>query len=1533
MALGPLVTYVPPGVYTRTLTEANAANLVAGLRIPVLIGVGQEQLLQSNLESIRGSSSNLDTQILSENAAARFVLSETNPNNPTLGVANGLVTKLRVRNFPIVDGNGYGRVTNDVRAVSVSVNGLQVAVGAVQGSSGYVTLQVPAQSGDDVRVTYFFRRTDTAFTDTVSDQVTQAQAELTSPAVAPFVIATGASTLSLIIDGVERAIVLTAGTYTASALKVEIDSNLVPGLATAVFTDNRGLDHLTLIAASEIEIGGGSANGAFGLTQGKKTTRTRSFRVFQRPIVDGTDGGITTNDTTKVTVLVNGAQKVPTAVDGTNGVVTLALPPPPGATVAIQYFANTWQDTFDYLPNTLVTDVVRCGFATGRSDFIQGQDFVVENPSADVSVIHWGTSVSVANTSHTTGTTVLNSTQLLPTLVDDKLYMAATARYVNTGVVPAAVATSEFVLPQIPTTGNGRDTPLGQTLFAAVANNRISLPSNRPDLVQAWAGRDVHDALSRSQLTVLEVDSVTLRFKVREIVPPDQTVFATFNYSRISDDVCTITNKVAGPLGSGEYEVRSSTQGSNLFQVRFGTKSSLPEIVQWPRGAEQVPDAFHAGAGTPVNETVTVTFGSTTTTNARFTNDGQAPYDLYAGASDRFRVTINGTAFAANLNAAAPAYLVSKRVALTGGNVIIPASPNNVLSLNFGDAVSASKGSITAVAGSLLIDGETFTLDDGVNDPVVFEFDDDSNVASGNIAVEFTGGDSAATVASAIQAAINGVVGDLLITAGAPTGALVPLTNDSTGEGGNEAVTDTVANAGFIVRGMTGGNGEVSIELTPGSRSPAQIVTEIDAVFDTVFGATTLASTVSIGAGHAVFIIKSATTPASLPGGFDHSAYVEVRPGTVETVLGFTTFQRADGTPTATNKPATLVGTLAETFNITASVNDQLNVQVDGVDYVIPLTAGVGRTASQIVTDINGVVTGLASVGTLANLNHVRLTSSATSSNSRLLIKAGSANATLGFTTGDEASQTRVTAQEIVDVLLNTSSPAAFTSEGFAWVQEVDGREFITVESIDTGIASTVLFADGTTSAFNSTTGLGITPGDGDNGEAAKDNFVVTSTNPQGSAGTGYPGQTYTDARTGLRFTVLQSSVGTYTDTGAFTLDVSQTWKVNPSVPYLSVPGLELIVTDTVGVGLNDTANVQTFNPGGLEPAIGDSYFISYHYMKQDFSTRLFAQFKTIEANFGALSGENRVTLAAYLMILNGAVLVGIKQILKAPNSNQATDAAFISALKDLEKPLPGNVKPDVIVPLATSSAVYSQTLQHVEVMSTIRNQSERMAYIGFAAGSGPTTAQTIARSLESSRIIAIYPDSAVVTLTDELGNNADTLVDGTFLAAAVAGSAVSPAFDVATPFTRRRIQGFTRLPRILDAVEANLTATSGVTLLEDLDPVVRIRQGLTTDMSTILTRLPTVTQIADFVQQSARGTLDVFIGTKFLASRTNDVEVSLTAMFNSLVQAEIVGAFTGISAVVDPDDPTILRVVAYYQPIFPLLYIVVSFNLRSSLV
>ena len=118
--------------------------------------------------------------------------------------------------------------------------------------------------------------------------------------------------------------------------------------------------------------------------------------------------------------------------------------------------------------------------------------------------------------------------------------------------------------------------------------------------------------------------------------------------------------------------------------------------------------------------------------------------------------------------------------------------------------VTAATGSIVTVDGSLLVDTETFTLDDGVNPAVVFEFDDNATVTPGNVAVTFTGADPLATVRGAIVTAIN-TAPSLDITA-APGGAgEVLLTNDTPGSAGNVTITETVLNAGFVVSGMSGG--------------------------------------------------------------------------------------------------------------------------------------------------------------------------------------------------------------------------------------------------------------------------------------------------------------------------------------------------------------------------------------------------------------------------------------------------------------------------------------------------------------------------------------------------------------------------------------------------------------------------------------------------------------------------------------------------------------------------------------------------------
>lgn len=1416
MALGPFITYVPPGVYTRTLTEANVANVVAGLRIPIVIGVGQEELEQDNIELVRGSSADVDQMITAEDVTLSWIVDATNPQNLQLGAQDGTRTQFRVKNYPIVDGQGFGRTTNNPRTVTVTVNGIPVAVAMVAGATGVVTLQVPTVSTDTVRCTYYFHRGDTAFTDTLSDQVTSDLAMLTSPGFEPFDVTTGVNdAFSVTVNGTTYSVTLPQGSLTATAVKAAIDAQLIPNLGTSVFTDNDGLNHVLLSNPVSIVIGSGSANGPLGWTAGTATNRNATFRVYNRPIVDGSGGGITTTDTSKVVAKVNGVQVVPSSLDGTNGLVTLPSAPPPGATVTVQYWANTWQDTFDYLPNQLVTTVIRCGISPDRADYIQGQDFVVSNPSPDVSIIHWGTSYVIAAGSTSVGGTPFDQTQITGLLVDDKMWLTPCAPVTDTSVIPARVSTTEFYLPEVPTTGNGRDTTLGTSLYTSVTNGRQDLVTNRPDLVIARVGRTLLDALGRSAAKVIAVDGVNRKITLKDPLPPDWNVYATFFYNRITDDTYIFTNTVAGPVGAGQYTVFSGIQNTGLMQVRFGTKSALPEIVQWPRGVEQIPDAFHTGGGSAVSETVTVTFGSTTASNAVWTNRIAEPYSFFSPSSAVWTQKFNGVTATVNLNAAAPARVVS--------------------------------GHVTPIQSG--IDAGKITITSGAN---------------------------------VVNMLVDGVVYTATITAG--------------------------------------------------NRTAAQILTNLNAALG-AFG-TAAVHQVGPATGDYIFTITSATTPGALPGGFDAVSSVRINQGTGETALGFATFQAAVGTSQAINKPATLLGTLAGPFNITAGLNDVLKVRVDGVDYQVTLPAGAAVTAAAVVAAINlvpGLAPATASVGTLLNLNKVRLTSQINDTASALVILDGSANATLGFTQNQAASQTLVTAQEVVDVLM---ADAGFTAQGICYVDAINGSNYITFESLTVGAAtSSVAFSNATNSAFNSTTGIGITPGtDGDNGEDAQDNYVVSSSNPAGSAGTGIPGQTYTDAVTGLRFTILPATTGSYSASGSFTMSVSPTFVVDPSRPFYAIPGMETTVANTVGVFPQDTGSLQTFNPSGVEPTVGDFYYISYQFLKQDFSAQLFRQLKTIEAAYGPVSATNRVSLAAYLQILNGALIVGIKQVLKVPNTNQASDQSFITAIQELATPLPGNIKPDILVPLASSSAIFAYLTQHCETQSLIQNQAERMGFIGFSSGTTPSTAQSVAQALVSNRMVAFYPDSAVITLTDELGNAFEALVDGSFFAAAVSGAVVSPTVDVATPYTRRRIQGFTRIPRIMDPIEANQTAVKGITLLEDLSQLVRIRQGLTTNMASVLTRLPTVTQIADFVQQQSRTALDSFVGTKFLTGRTNEVNVTMTGLFKQLIQAEIIGAFTGITSAIDPNDPTVMNFEAYYQPIFPLLYLVLTFNLRARI-
>ena len=117
-------------------------------------------------------------------------------------------------------------------------------------------------------------------------------------------------------------------------------------------------------------------------------------------------------------------------------------------------------------------------------------------------------------------------------------------------------------------------------------------------------------------------------------------------------------------------------------------------------------------------------------------------------------------------------------------------------------------GSITTVASASLLNGETFTVSDGVHSPVTFEFNNTVPVDSTHVQILLTTS-SINQMAVRIAAAINSVGAGLMIDAVVNTSNLrqILLTNGNAGAAGNVASRETVANAGFVLVGMSGGLG------------------------------------------------------------------------------------------------------------------------------------------------------------------------------------------------------------------------------------------------------------------------------------------------------------------------------------------------------------------------------------------------------------------------------------------------------------------------------------------------------------------------------------------------------------------------------------------------------------------------------------------------------------------------------------------------------------------------------------------------------
>jgi hypothetical protein len=1617
--------YAPPGVYTQTNLQPPNQGAGAAARLPLIIGPGSEILTQTALEIVRGSSASVDQRVVQEDEAGRAVVSISPAGQITLGAFDGTLDRVQVRNYPIVSGNGSGTTATDTASVAVTVNSIPVVVLNIDGARGILRLSVKPAATDDVRVTYYFNRTDTLITDTLSDQVTPDAGVLYGAVGQNYDVVTGSNDeLILTIDDATALTVTVAaspvGGWTAAQVAAFVNGAATgTSLVASTAINNFGVTVLKLTADRNILIGNGSLNATLGFTTGAYTARNNVFYVFQRPIVDGSNGGITTTDPADVTVKVNGTQVIPTAVDGQSGAVTLPFAPESGAAVTVQYYFNSWQDTFDYLANRGVTEVTLCGLTPDRDDFVENVDFVLQDDQ-----ILWGTAVTTAAGEHTAGSATFGESQVIPTLVDVREYLAPCEAFVNTSVNPAVENRVQFVLPLTPTTGNGRNSPLGTTTFNQVANGRVDLPTNRPDLVFAYWGFSLQDAIERGRVTVTKVESDTATITLADPVPVGATVYATFYYNTIQDVEYTVTAQTAGPSGVGTYSI-TNQDGAQVLIPTFGSKSAgLATVqIQFPSGSERLPDVRFetpyttTGFEGPVAEDVTVEFAQRAATPAKYAVPSHGPYYPVSGDSDGLDIAVNGTTVSVDLSDPTGAgcgffaQVVGNEISYdpaTGGatfeidatndaidllvdGVLIQSSaaPNAVATVaDYVTAINTAALSEPPVLKAVTRFSSPLTVSVNEYDRITIHYTGDVSLASGNLTATIAPGtyNTASALAVAVNAALAAAIGG---------GTFSVAVTANTSSQLEFALTLDPADSNGFLEFITNGTPARDFCITAGLSTDGAALGNQTKLFQGE-----IARRVTIGGSPLLYdriVLRNRIVPGS--GSIDGQSQLDqcelqIVGGTGANQAGLVPQERGYAGLRATIMEATAFGRVSYasqaansqpqiTFYAAGGVNDQNNVfkfTMDGQPYTVIFTDAAGAAipvggsadvpfgpiglANSVLDQIDNAITGSGSVQQEGA--GIRFRSGSSEASAQIVIGDGNANSTLGFSTNAASSRTVLTPQVLVsglmananasvaDYLLDFTSPSVnyFTVLAIAkTVSDQAGADYLYLQSLTLGTASSLAFESST--ALFPGVGLGVVVGDGNVGEAAIDGFFVTSSDPANGSGSvnnsllnsgdgqdGQVGQTYRDLVTGLTFTILARAGGAGYPAGqSFTFKVRVNATCDSNLPNYAVPGIQLIVANTTGVAVGDTALLTTHNRSGAQPAVGDVYYVTYNYAKQDFSAQLYTRLSAIETAYGPNSPTNPVSLASYLTLLNGAVLVAVKQVPKDQDSNadgtndSASTAAYIAAIDDCEGALPGGVYPDILVPLkGDDPTLFSYLAKHCDIQSSIRYRAERTAICGFSAGTQPRDAGNIASSIARTRMRMVYPDIATLTVSRADATTDSYLVDGTFVAAAVAGTRVAPTVDVATPWTNTRIFGFDRLARPLDAVEQNQVAVKGVTVIENINSVIRIRQGFTTDMSNILTKTPTVIQIADEVQKQARATLDRFVGVKFLPGITSQIEGQLSSTLKDLVAAQIITGFTGVSARVSPDDPTVCEVTAAIAPVFPLLYIVVTFNLRSSL-
>lgn len=444
--------------------------------------------------------------------------------------------------------------------------------------------------------------------------------------------------------------------------------------------------------------------------------------------------------------------------------------------------------------------------------------------------------------------------------------------------------------------------------------------------------------------------------------------------------------------------------------------------------------------------------------------------------------------------------------------------------------------------------------------------------------------------------------------------------------------------------------------------------------------------------------------------------------------------------------------------------------------------------------------------------------------------------------------------------------------------------------------------------------------------------------------------------------TIDADAAAVLTNRGVFTTAVT-------GPPAIAAPVVKKLDGTVLTVTTDYTFSVDASGPGGGANAIssisrvssstnvsdGDIVSITYSYANADYyQPQTFTDYDRVMTIYGLPmvssppSSPNSsqvfspLSMGAKIAFENGATQL----ICVALNPS---DGTLQQQFKAAYAKLATNYQASIIVPVfADDLSVSSGTV--AQLVTTLATDLENHCMVasadGYARigifgaprnyGESDQAMDAFAHAIDNKRLVLTYPNRLQV-FNGQINQIIE--VSGCYLAAALGG--MLGALPTNRGLTKQGVSSFVGLSAPVAQVMTNLfkntLSQSGVCVAEmNRQNQLRVRHGVTTDMSSIITREISLVRIADTLFEVIQLGMEAagLIGEPITDETVIQVKGALQSLLEQSVQSELIVDYANLAVrqqVYPSGDPSVIECKFSYKPALPLNYITVQFQVDLS--